>query len=135
MKPATLTVLVVDDDPDILEFLISTLTPCYTVLSATNGDDALRMASQELPAAILLDVMMPGGKDGFSTFADLQKNPRTRSIPVLLQTDINRKTGLAFDTDVLQRQLGKAPAAFLQKPLTSKKLLEEVAKVLPAART
>ena len=89
----------------------------------------MRLAQKELPDVILLDVMMPG-KDGFSTFAELQKDPKTRNIPVLMQTDVNRKTGLAFDAKIMAQHLGKAPAAFLQKPVAPRKLLEEISKVL-----
>ena len=130
MKTATRTVLIVDDDPEMLEFMAHTLKPAYLVLSATNGDDAVRIAQRELPHVILLDVMMPGGKDGFSIFAELQKDPRTRNIPVLMQTDINRKMGLAFNPQIMEQHLGKAPAAFLQKPIHAKKLLDEIGKVL-----
>ena len=131
MKTTKRTVLIVDDDPEILEFMIATLGPDYSVLSANNGDEAVRIAQREGPDVILLDVMMLGGKDGFSTFAELQKDPRTRNIPVLMQTDVNRKTGLAFDDTAMKQYLGKAPAAFLQKPVAAKKLLEEISKVLP----
>jgi len=134
MKIVMRTVLVVDDDPETLEFTIHALGAGYLVLSATNGEDAVRIAQRENPDVILLDVMMPGGKDGFSTFAELQKDPRTRNIPVLMQTDVNRKTGLGFDAEIMGKHLGKAPAAFLQKPVTAKKLLEEIAKILPAVR-
>ncbi len=130
MKTAPRTVLIVDDDAEILEAMTHALAGEYRVLSATNGDDGVRLAQRELPDAILLDVMMPGGKDGFSTFADLQKDPRTRNIPVLMQTDVNRKTGLAFDAALMGQHLGKAPAAFLQKPVSAKKALDEIHKVL-----
>jgi CheY-like chemotaxis protein len=130
MKSVARSVLVVDDDPEVLEFLIQTLSAGHTVLSATNGEDAVQVAQRERPDLILLDVMMPGGKDGFSVFAELQKDPRTRDIPVLMQTDVNRKTGLSFDATIMGKHLGKAPAGFLQKPVSARKLLEEVGKVL-----
>jgi len=130
MKSVARSVLVVDDDPEVLEFLIQTLGAGHTMLSATNGEDAVQVAQRERPDLILLDVMMPGGKDGFSVFAELQKDPRTRDIPVLMQTDVNRKTGLAFDAKIMGQHLGKAPAGFLQKPVTARKLLEEVGKIL-----
>ena len=130
MKTVTRTVLVVDDDPEVLEYTTNALGSGYLVLSATNGEDAVHIAQRDRPDVILLDVMMPGGKDGFSCFAELQKDPRTRDIPVLMQTDVNRKTGLAFDAEIMQQQLGKAPTAFLQKPVSAQKLLAEINKVL-----
>lgn len=133
MPTTNRTVLVVDDDLENLDFMAEVLQAEYAVLRATNGTDALQVAQRDRPDVILLDVMMPGGKDGFSTFAELQKDPRTRDIPVLMQTDVNRKTGLSFDSEIMGEQLGKAPAAFLQKPVSARKLLDEIRKVLKRA--
>ena len=66
MQPKSLTALVVDDEPNIvtaIEFLLQ--KEGYIVLKAYNGADALRIAEQSRPDVILLDVMMPGGIDGF----------------------------------------------------------------------
>lgn len=53
-------ILLVDDEPDILEFLSYNLKKeGYTVLLAENGKDALKMAAKEIPDLIILDVMMP----------------------------------------------------------------------------
>ena len=130
MPTTNRAVLVVDDDSDNLDFLTDALSASYLVLRATNGAEALQVAQRERPDVILLDVMMPGGKDGFSTFAELQLDPRTRDIPVIMQTDVNRKSGLAFDAEIMGQQLGKAPHAFLQKPVSVKKLLSEVSTAL-----
>ncbi|MBI3985955.1 MAG: response regulator [Lentisphaerae bacterium] len=124
------TILVVDDDPEWLDFLVRALGAEYPVLSATNGEDAVRRAQRARPDAIVLDVMMPGGKDGFATYAELQRDPATRDIPVLMLSDVNRKLGLAFDAEELNRHLGKAPAGFLEKPISADRLLNEVKKVL-----
>ncbi|MDP2989026.1 MAG: response regulator, partial [Kiritimatiellota bacterium] len=110
------SVLVVDDDPEWLNFLVRTLGADYPVLSASNGEDAVRRAQHACPDVIILDVMMPGGKDGFSTYAELQSDPRTRDIPVLMLSEVNRKTDLDFGAEEMNRYLGKAPAAFLEKP-------------------
>ena len=65
------TVLVVDDDPEWLDFLSRAIGAQYPVLSATNGEDAVRRAQRACPDVIILDVMLYGGKDGFSTYAEL----------------------------------------------------------------
>lgn len=76
-------ILVVDDDPNILELVRIQLTGAgYEVLKATNGFEALEILDEELPDLAVIDVMMPG-MDGYT----LTKKIRARaSIPVLLLT-------------------------------------------------
>lgn len=124
------TVLVVDDDPEWLEFLSKAIGSEYPVLCAASGEDAIRRAQSVTPDVIVLDVMMPGGKDGFTTYSELQRDPRTRDIPVLMLTEVNRKTKLAFGAEDMKQYLGKAPAAFLEKPISVDRLLGEIRKAL-----
>ena len=128
------TVLVVDDDPEWLDFLSRAIGAQYPVLSATNGEDAVRRAQRACPDVIILDVMLYGGKDGFSTYAELLNDPSTRDIPVIIFTEVNRKTGLDFGAENMDRYLGKAPAAFLEKPVSAARLLDEVRKALNNGR-
>ncbi|MEI7902205.1 MAG: response regulator [bacterium] len=129
------TILVVDDDLEWMNFLSQVLSAEYTVLSASNGEDAVSRAQHTRPAAIILDVMMPGGRDGFSTYAELQRAPQTQNIPVLMLSEVNRKTGLHFGVETMKHYLGKAPAAFLEKPISAERLLDEVKKVLKGVAT
>ncbi len=134
IKQDVQTVLVVDDDPEWLDFLARAVGSHYPVLCATNGEDAVRRAQRARPDIIILDVMMYGGKDGFSTYTELQSDPRTRDIPVIMFTEVNRKTGMAFGGKEMNRYLGKAPAAFLEKPISAERLLGEVEKVLAGGK-
>ena len=80
------TILVVDDDPDILELLKMNLEPeGYTVRTASDGDGAVQSASAEPPDLILLDVMMPH-KNGLQVIEELKDIDETKSIPVILVT-------------------------------------------------
>ena len=92
-----------------------------------NGDDAVRRAQCAGPDVIVMDVMMPGGKDGFATYAELQRSQNARH-PVIMLTDVNRKLGMAFGAEELTRHLGKAPAAFLEKPVSARPVAERSAK-------
>lgn len=68
------TILLVDDDEDIIEFLSYNLKKeGYFVHTATNGKDAIRKANMITPNLIVLDIMMPG-MDGFTTCKILRKN-------------------------------------------------------------
>lgn len=69
------TILLVDDEVDILEFLGYNLRKSnYIVLTATSGEDAIKIAIDHLPALIILDIMMPG-MDGIETCREIRKIP------------------------------------------------------------
>ncbi len=82
MKRSNYRILLVDDEPDILEFIGYNLTrEGYTVFKSVNGKQAIETAREVVPHLILLDVMMPE-MDGMETCREL------RRIPVLSQTVI-----------------------------------------------
>jgi PAS domain S-box-containing protein len=84
------TVLVVDDDPNQREVMERYLTRCgYDVILAADGVEGIQLAQQRRPAAITLDVLMPG-LDGWSVLAALKGDDRTRSIPVVITTVVPR---------------------------------------------
>ena len=84
--PADDLVLVVDDQPTNLAVLGDLLEPAgHQLLSATNADDALRIARRARPHLILLDVVMPG-TDGLAACRQLKADPDLRDIPVIFIT-------------------------------------------------
>jgi CheY-like chemotaxis protein len=83
MKPHT--VLVVDDDADIVDFLHMALEGLgYRVLSAVDGC-ALSLAREDPPDLILLDLLMPG-MDGVEVSQRLRAHPATANIPIVLMS-------------------------------------------------
>ena len=80
------TILIVDDDLDILELLKMNLEPeGYNVRTANDGESAVQSASMNPPDLILLDVMMPH-KDGFQVIEELKNIEHTKNVPVILVT-------------------------------------------------
>lgn len=81
------SILIVDDEDDIREVAALSLETIagWKVIVASSGAQGLAYAIKHQPDAIVLDVMMPG-MDGPATFRELQKNPATAQIPVLLLT-------------------------------------------------
>ncbi|MBP9714314.1 MAG: response regulator [Sterolibacterium sp.] len=77
--------LLVDDQPTNLQVLRLILQNDYRLLFATDGETALKIARQEQPQMILLDVMMPG-MDGYAVCTALKANYSTTAIPVLFVT-------------------------------------------------
>lgn len=80
-------ILIIDDEDDIREAtqVCLEVTGEWEVMTASSGNEGLMKAAIERPDAILLDVMMPG-MDGITTFQELQTNPATQHIPVILLT-------------------------------------------------
>ncbi|HUG37937.1 MAG TPA: response regulator, partial [Candidatus Limnocylindrales bacterium] len=86
--PAGSTILLVDDDPEVLDLLTMTLQPDgYIVLSTTDGETALALARTQRPDLVLLDWSMPG-RSGLDVCRALRADPdpRLRDVPVVMLT-------------------------------------------------
>ena len=79
-------ILIVDDDPDTIEFLKLLLErQGYQTVAALNGMQALSVAHSEKPDLVILDVMMPD-LDGFEVARSLRRHPDTALTPILMFT-------------------------------------------------
>ncbi|MEM7697591.1 MAG: response regulator [Verrucomicrobiota bacterium] len=79
------TILVIDDDEQVRGLLNRLLsTEGYTVLTAADGAEGLRMAKTHRPDAVTLDVIMPGEADGWYVLHQLKDDPATTDIPVIM---------------------------------------------------
>ncbi len=77
-------ILLVEDDADILEFNLRLLQEQgYEVVTAINGEEALKVVAQKLPDLIITDLMMPV-KDGFALLAEIRADAITKEIPVVI---------------------------------------------------
>ena len=79
-------ILVVDDEMHIIRIVKYKLEAAgYEVFSALNGEDALKIAGQEKPDLIFLDIMMPG-INGYEVCSRLKSSPDTRDIIIIMLT-------------------------------------------------
>ena len=116
-------ILLIDDEEDIRELLQMTLemSSHWEVLTAGSGEEGLEMARIYHPDAIILDVIMPD-MDGPMTFEQLQQDPETRNIPVILLT-----AKAKADEQPHYTNLGvKAVLSKLINPLNFAKRLSEI---------
>jgi len=102
-------VLVIDDDAVVHELLQPLLyKQGFQMLSASDGEHGLRLARSIRPAAIILDVLMPG-IDGWSVLSTLKADPELTAIPVIMLTSLDEKsTGHALGaTDYLSKPIDR----------------------------
>ncbi len=119
-------VLVVEDHPDLREYLQRELRADYRLLMAADGDEGLALALAEVPDLVLSDVMMPG-KDGFELCGLLKADDLTSHVPVILLTARtaaeSRLTGLRQGADV-----------YLAKPFDPEELRLQMANLITQRR-
>ncbi len=86
------SILVVDDDPEIVTLLSTRLERRgYKVSTAGDGAKAIELARRERPDLVLLDVMMPG-KSGWEVARALKQDPTTQHMKIMMVTAIGEKT-------------------------------------------
>ncbi|MEZ0471255.1 hybrid sensor histidine kinase/response regulator [Luteimonas salinilitoris] len=113
-------ILVVDDQPANLRVVGALLARNgYEVLNAGHGEEALRIASEQLPDLILLDVLMPG-MDGFAVLAEIKQREPLMRLPVVCLT-------AARDREQLLRAFDAGAVDYVTKPFLPEELLARVA--------
>lgn len=116
--------LIVEDDPDILELLSATLTfKGYRVVTARNGKEGLEAVHRKHPALVIADIMMPE-LDGFGLVHRMRIDPQTRNIPVVF---ITATYVTPEDRDFA---LSIGATRFLEKPIDLDKFLGIIAEML-----
>ena len=111
------TILIADDEPDILEIISYNLrNEGYETITAKDGNEALQKASVHKPDLIILDIMLPDG-NGVDICTEIKSNEATRHIPVLLMS-ANINNALKFNES--------AAEGFISKPFNIDDLLEKV---------
>jgi DNA-binding response OmpR family regulator len=121
-------VLIVDDDPDLVETVAMLLeSKGYEVGKAYDGIEGEESIKKRRPDVVVLDVMMPR-KDGYKLCKELKSNKWTQEIPVILLTAV----GEAVSTTTYTHAEGMSTEAedFIPKPVDAKTLVEAVERLL-----
>ena len=122
------TILVVDDEPQIVEVVRDYLKQAgYRVLAARDGQTALTLARHERPDLIVLDLMLPGGMDGLEVCRRLRRDPALADVPIIMLTariaEADRLIGLELGAD-----------DYVTKPFSPREVVARVRAVLRRAR-
>jgi len=123
------TVLVIDDDPDVLEATKVILEGAgFAAAVAASGPEGLSRIREGGVDCIILDVMMAKDTEGFHIAQELKGDPKTAKIPIVMMTSMAQKSGFEFspatDKDFMPVE------AFLEKPVDPKKLIQTVSGVM-----
>ena len=129
LNPDKETILIIDDNADIREYVRSLLHNTYTVLEAIDGRDGLRKAMKYVPDVIICDVMMPV-MDGIECCEHLKNELQTSHIPVILLTacslDERRIKGMkqffGDNTTLAKESISDIDKSFIER---FKKLIED----------
>lgn len=116
-------VLIVDDSPTETHVLKTMLEKnSYTILLASDGEEAISVCRSEKPDLVLMDVVMPG-INGFQATRTLSRDPDTSSIPVIMVTSKNQET----DKEWARRQ---GAVDYVVKPVVEDQLISKIQTVL-----
>jgi len=120
-------ILIVDDDPDFVEYTRTVLeTAGYRVVSAGNSDQGMRVLGREQPDLVVLDVIMSSILDGLSMSQRMAEDPALMHVPIVMVTSIANTDYLAlFPTDESIHI-----DAFLTKPIAPSELLRQINRLL-----
>ena len=116
-------ILVVDDTPDIVQFLVVRLrSEGFDTLTAYNGFDALEITRKEKPDLIILDVMMPQ-LNGFQVCRKIKQDTELVHIPVIFLTAKDQPSDRFWGEEV-------GSSAYLTKPVDPREVAQKVHEIL-----
>lgn len=117
-KPEDKTILVVDDEPDVLTYLTMVLRDAgFNVMSAQDGNEALEKVKEKKPDFISLDLVMPH-KSGIRFYHELRKNKEWSDIPVIIVTaHAKDELGKGDLEEILQGKTFSGRQVYLEKPV------------------
>lgn len=122
-------VIIIDDDPMIRLVVAMALQAVdLTSIEAASGEEGLRLFNEQGADALLLDVMMPNGMDGFETCVAFRDLPEGRHIPVLMMTGLE-------DLESINRAFEVGATDFITKPVNIPLLGHRVRYMLRASQT
>jgi signal transduction histidine kinase len=119
-------ILVVEDEPDMRRFLVSTLSAEYRILQAANGNSGLAMIREHMPDLVLLDLMLPG-MDGLDLCSAIKNDEALRKIKVILLT-------ARVDEQSKISALERGADDFITKPFSILEVKTRLANLLKSGR-
>lgn len=131
-----LKLLLVDDDPDLLEVHRLRLAGMgFTVLTAERSDEAMELADRHIPDAFVLDLMMEKMDSGARLARALRRDPRFREAPIILLTGVGEVTGFEMSRNPAEVMDWMKIDAWYDKPAPIPELAATIRRLLESGRT
>ncbi len=130
-RAADKTILVVDDEPNVRQYLKTVLQDAgFKVVTAGDGVEALEIIKEKVPDFISLDLIMPK-KSGHKLLHELRRNKRWSRIPVLIVTaHAQDELGKADLQDLLDSRVMSGPGTYLEKPVKPLTYVQSIQRAL-----
>jgi CheY-like chemotaxis protein len=129
--PGRRTILVVDDEQDVVTFLTALLEDNgYATIAARDGAEAVARARADAPDLVTLDITMPA-QSGVRAYRELKSDPQLARIPVIIVTGIENE----FERFISTRRQVPPPEGYLSKPVDQERLLALVRSLLAGGGT
>jgi DNA-binding response OmpR family regulator len=123
---STPKILIIDDDPDFVEATkVLFETKDYDVSTAYDPDEGFAKLEQEKPDALILDVMMGKGADGFIVARKIRKDSRYDKMPILMLTSMREQTGFDFPGQRIHEKFLPVDD-YIEKGIEPQVLLEKI---------
>ena len=117
------TILIADDEETVRSLVIRLLGKSYKIVEANNGEDAVKVAVNEKPDLILMDILMPK-MDGLTACYAIKRNQATKEIPVVMLTAVDYELNRKLSQDVMGAQ------GYITKPFDAQMLMGMINKFL-----
>ena len=123
-------ILIIDDDPNFVEVTQAVLeTKQYRVSCAYDANEGFAKLEEEVPDAIILDIIMGRGAEGFIFARKMRKDPRFAKIPILMLTSMREQTGFDFPGERIHPKFLPVDE-YMEKPIEPHVLLEKIERQL-----
>jgi CheY-like chemotaxis protein len=122
-EPKGKRILIADDEDAVRSLVKKLLSKEYTVLEADNGEEAVKVAVNQKPDLILMDILMPK-MDGLTACYAIKRNQATKQIPVVMLTAVDYELNRKLSQDVMGAQ------GYITKPFNTQALMDLIAKFL-----
>jgi CheY-like chemotaxis protein len=119
------TILIVDDEPDVLTYLSTLFEDSgYATVSAKDGNEALSKVKEKAPDLVTLDITMPN-KSGVRFYREMKESAGWRKVPIIIVTGVSGE----FKTFISTRKQVPPPEGYLSKPIDKTEILKLVKKL------
>ena len=121
-------ILIVDDDPDILDNIITVLESLsYRLGTAQDGKKCMEMMKEQVPDLLILDLLMPR-MDGWGVIREMRSEPRYANVPIMvLTTVVEDASRRRYE---LETGMAMTVQAYMQKPVMPTEMIRQVERLL-----